>query len=296
MSDTEAAPTFKLYKYDPSFIAALAAAALFGITSLLHIWQLSKNKTWYFIPFVIGGLFETVGYVGRIMSSKQESGEWTLMPYIMQSLLILLGPSLLAASIYMVLGRIIRITGGEALSPVRVNWLTKIFVVGDVFSFLMQSSGGGMLAQADSKDKVDLGENIIVGGLIVQILFFSLFGTVAGIFHMRISRHPTTISKSLTVPWQRELMVLYGSSLLILIRSVYRVLEYIQGSDGVLMKTEAYMYVFDAAFIFIAMALFNIWHPSRVTNSAKEYTPFDEESQSIAMQPPSPYNGRNTGY
>ena len=59
----------------------------------------------------------------------------------MQSLLLLLGPSFFAASIYMVLGRIIRLTGGERHSLIRPSWLTKIFVVGDVLSFFVQSGG-----------------------------------------------------------------------------------------------------------------------------------------------------------
>ena len=64
-----------------------------------------------------------------------------MKPYIIQSLLILLGPTLFAASIYMILGRIMRLTNGEAHSIIRVNWVTKIFVLGDVLSFLAQSGG-----------------------------------------------------------------------------------------------------------------------------------------------------------
>ena len=47
----------------------------------------------------------------------------------------------MAASIYMVLGRIITLTDGEAHSPIKVRWLTKVFVAGDVISFLAQSGG-----------------------------------------------------------------------------------------------------------------------------------------------------------
>jgi hypothetical protein len=74
------------------------------------------------------------------MSSRQ-SPDWTLGPYVMQSSLLLIAPALFAASIYMTLGRIIVLVNGEKYSIIRVNWLTKIFVAGDVLSFLMQSSG-----------------------------------------------------------------------------------------------------------------------------------------------------------
>ncbi len=59
----------------------------------------------------------------------------------MQSLGLLLAPALFAASIYMILGRIIRLVNGESHSPVRRTWLTKLFVAGDVLSFLTQSAG-----------------------------------------------------------------------------------------------------------------------------------------------------------
>jgi hypothetical protein len=83
---------------------------------------------------------EFVGYAARAASARQ-APDFTLTPYIIQSLLLLLGPSFFAASIYMVLGRIIRLTGGERHSMIRPSWLTKIFVIGDVLSFFVQSSG-----------------------------------------------------------------------------------------------------------------------------------------------------------
>lgn len=73
--------------------------------------------------------------------SAEESPNWTLGPYVMQSTLLLVAPALFAASIYMELGRIIRLVKGEKLSLVRVTLMTKIFVSGDVLSFLMQASG-----------------------------------------------------------------------------------------------------------------------------------------------------------
>lgn len=59
----------------------------------------------------------------------------------MQSLIILIAPALMAASIYMILGRIILLTKGEHLSAIKQRWLTKIFVTGDVISLLLQGSG-----------------------------------------------------------------------------------------------------------------------------------------------------------
>lgn len=83
---------------------------------------------------------ECVGYIGRAMGAH-ETPYWTMAVYILQSLCILLAPAFFAASIYMSLGRIIHLLDGESHSPVRRTWLTKIFVSGDVLSFLTQSTG-----------------------------------------------------------------------------------------------------------------------------------------------------------
>lgn len=76
----------------------------------------------------------------RIISA-QETPDWTLGPYLIQTLLLLVAPALFAASIYMVLGRIILLTEGERHSMIRQKWLTKLFVAGDVLSFMTQSAG-----------------------------------------------------------------------------------------------------------------------------------------------------------
>lgn len=47
----------------------------------------------------------------------------------------------MAASIYMILGRIIMLTDGESHALIKRRFLTKVFVSGDVLSLLMQSSG-----------------------------------------------------------------------------------------------------------------------------------------------------------
>ena len=86
------------------------------------------------------GLVEWIGYVGRAISSEQ-SPAWTLGPYLVQTLLLLVAPALFAASIYMELSRIIILADGEEHALIKKKWLTKLFVCGDVVSFLLQMGG-----------------------------------------------------------------------------------------------------------------------------------------------------------
>jgi hypothetical protein len=59
----------------------------------------------------------------------------------MQNLLLLIGPPFYAVSIYMVLGRLIAVLNAEKYSIIKLKWLTKFFLVGDVLSILAQAAG-----------------------------------------------------------------------------------------------------------------------------------------------------------
>lgn len=130
-----------------------------------------------------------------------------------------------------------------------------------------------MLANAKDQDTIKLGNNIILGGLILQVLFFGLFIMVAGIFHKRMRTDSATMSSSSLVPWARYLLILYLASLFIVVRCVFRIIEYAGGQDGVLLSNEIYLYIFEATLMFLVMIIFNIQHPSMVIgrNKISEY-------------------------
>jgi hypothetical protein len=67
------------------------------------------------------------------------------MPFVVQGSLILISPALFAATIYMILGRVIRLTGGDKHSIVTSGALTKFFLIGDVFCFVLQVSGKNII-------------------------------------------------------------------------------------------------------------------------------------------------------
>ncbi|RMJ05298.1 hypothetical protein CDV36_014035 [Fusarium kuroshium] len=257
------------YKYEPSMAAAVIFIITFSASSLLHAFQLIKTKTWFFIPFLIGSLFETIGFIGRAIGAEQ-SPDYTFTPYVMQHLLLLLGPTCYAASIYMILGRLIRLLDAERYALIRSSWLTKFFLLGDVISIALQGIGGGKVVNADTEDDRSTGENIIIGGLVVQIIFFSLFMIVTCLFHFRIRKNPTARAESIATRWELFLVILYITSVLILIRSIFRLAEYAMGHDSELQAKEVYTYVLDGAPMLIASTLFNIFHPSKYLVAGKQ--------------------------
>ncbi|KAF4462706.1 RTM1 [Fusarium albosuccineum] len=236
---------FAYYRYEPS----LAANAIFVVLRAHHgppcgSGLENTNLTNSFATA------EVIGYIGRILGATQDPGCWTMGPYIMQTLLILIAPALMAASIYMILGRIILLTEGEHIALIRRRWLTKIFV-----------TGGGLMASDGSQD---LGEKIVVIGLFVQLTFFGFFIIVAALYHHRLRKNPTTSASHPMVRWQAYLITLYVTGVLIWVRSLFRVIEFLQGNDGQLMRSEAYVFVFDGLLMFTVLGWMNWFHPGEI--------------------------------
>ncbi|GKT61925.1 RTA1-like protein [Colletotrichum tofieldiae] len=195
--------------------------------------------------------------------------------FMIQTLCLLVAPALFAASIYMVLGRLVLFLRCEPLSPIRPSRLTKIFVVGDIVSFLVQIMGAGLLASSNS---MNTGKTVILLGLAVQIIFFALFVSATAVFHRRLLKRapPVVLEEEAYEGWKRfysgwrgVLTVLYTASGLIFVRSIFRLVEYVQGHDGVLLNTEVYLYLFDALLMLGVVAITAIFHPTSYVPSKK---------------------------
>ncbi len=163
----------------------------------------------------------------------------------------------------MELGRIVQLVHGDCHLFIRRRWLTRIFVTGDVLSFLMQAGGGGLMGSNDADNRAT-GSHLIVGGLFVQIVFFGCFIVTTVLFHIRLRRAPAQSVLANRSPYFRHLIALYATSLLIFVRSIVRVIEFIQGFDGYIISHEVFVYVFDAVLMFAAMLIMNWIHPSEV--------------------------------
>lgn len=177
----------------------------------------------------------------------------------------------------MTLGRVILLTGGEARSPVSRRWLTKVFVLGDILCLVVQGGGGGMstagalssdASSSSSKLLVNAGKGLTIFGLVAQLAIFAGFVGVAGTFHRRLSRWPTAgaiAPEEVARGWRRTMGALYGVSGLIVVRNVVRVVEYCEGVKGYIMTHEAFIYVFDALLMFVAMGVLAWVYPGELS-------------------------------
>ncbi|GKU16376.1 unnamed protein product, partial [Fusarium langsethiae] len=240
---------YALWLYLPNVPAAAVFTILFALGTTVIAWQMFRTKAWYCSVFVIGGVLEMVGYIVRGVA-RDKTDE--LIPFVIQNAFILVAPALFAASVYMTLGRIISSIQAQQLSIIRVKLLTKLFVIGDVISFAVQSGGATMMATSDDPK---LGETMIVAGLFVQIVVFGIYIVTTAIFHYRVRTQRSNVFANFGNNWEKLLIMLYIVSALIMVRSVFRVVEFIGGQDGYLLKHEWTLYVFDALLMFAAVVI-----------------------------------------
>lgn len=88
MSDSTAAnteSTFKYYHYDPSAAAAGLFTALFFLATILHSYQMIRTRTWIFVPFVIGGVMEALGYIGVSQSCLQTTWNHLVLTCVVEN-------------------------------------------------------------------------------------------------------------------------------------------------------------------------------------------------------------------
>lgn len=159
----------------------------------------------------------------------------------------------------MILGRLIQSLRADHLSIVPVKWVTKIFVTGDIIAFGLQAGGGG-IQSGGTLHLFELGEKIIIAGLFCQIVVFGFFVLTSLTFHFRLLKHPANQAIAKRIPWRRYLYVLYSTSAIILVRSAFRVVEYIQGNGGYLISHEIFLYIFDTLLMAAVMLIFLIYY------------------------------------
>ena len=183
------------------------------------------------------------------------------MTYVIQNMFILVSPALFAATIYMMFGRLVRNLNAEHHSIIRMSRLTKAFAWGDVLSFLVQGSSAGPSIIAGY---ANLGKALVLVGLFIQLISFGIFVVTSTIFHRRLNASPTAQSAAPSFPWLRIMQLLYVVSVLIMVRSGFRVIEYSQGNDGYCLTHEWTLYVFDSVPMLVVAILFCLQFPDEL--------------------------------
>ncbi|KAL8894494.1 MAG: hypothetical protein Q9192_004275 [Flavoplaca navasiana] len=138
------------------------------------------------------------------------------------------------------------------------KWYLIIFITFDCISICVQALGGGLAASASATyppGDTEPGTRIMTAGIIVQLVSMTVFAFLWVLFLWR-ARAKVRAERALVLATSL-------SSLLIVVRNLYRVLELSQGWEGELITHEVYFAVLDGALMLLAVGLFNLCFPGR---------------------------------
>ncbi|KAH1279512.1 hypothetical protein KXV18_006250 [Aspergillus fumigatus] len=264
-------PWVEFYPYTPSATAGYTFMSIFGMATVAHIILMFPYRAAYFIPLVLGGICETFGYYGRAWSHKE--GRTAIGPWALQEMLILCAPPFVAASIYMVLGRIICAFDAEHHSSIR----PRVQITGD-------------------PHVMAIGKKAVLAGLIFALVVFGVFVWVAAAFHRRLDAEPTAVVRECPrLRWKKYMWVIYVSCGMLMVRNLVRTVQFGSRKGSALNTEEAFIYVFDAALMAGSILVLIVWHPGRLVRRAQKATKASQMCVQMEDAPDIPLTGYREG-
>ena len=236
--------TLTIYGFRPSLWVNSLLAAIFAIAFLVHVVLGIRFRTrFYAIALSLGCLCETIGYGGRIGMHFEPFDQ---SPFFAQICCLIIGPAFNSAAIYLMLKHLTALFGPQ-WSLLKPKQYTMIFITSDVISLILQAAGGGIAATAppNSRDTLNLGNNIMIAGISFQVVTLSIFLLLALLFLVRRLRaaHSYPLAGIALQTWQsgRFRLFLFGLTTAftgIYIRCIYRIAEMKGGWGNKLMREE----------------------------------------------------------
>lgn len=201
--DSQKTDSRSIYTYKPSLAASILFTVLYMFPFFYHFYltvivsrqsrtgaSTKYRQTGYFVPLLIGAGFETIGYGLRCASVEQTDN---VPLYSLFQTFIVVSPVFVCASMYLVIGRLIRRESGNdtgrknRILCISSKWLPRLFISSDCFSFLLQGSGSGVASSGSWQGTTKtIGIDVIIGGLVLQVVTFSFFLVITVMFHRRI--------------------------------------------------------------------------------------------------------------
>ena len=189
------------YGYTPSEAWCITFIVLFSLTAMVHTAQAVRSKYWVVFPtLVTGALTEILGWSGRLWSNRNID---LVTPFLMQistqvvpsihcrkliRIRLIIAPVFFSAWDYTLLGIAISKLGPQ-YSVVGPRYYLFIFLTADIISLVLQAVGGGQAsAAATSGVPTTSATNIMVSGIIFQLISMVVFVSLGFDFIRRVTR------------------------------------------------------------------------------------------------------------
>ncbi|CVK85800.1 uncharacterized protein FPRN_06452 [Fusarium proliferatum] len=250
-----------IYGYVPNMGGNAFFGVVFGICTLVQVyfliryWRLWKGFT---ILVLIGSLLECCGYAGRVLMSKNP---WDGAATSIQFVLLMVGPSFLAAALYMTLRALVQYFG-EQYTKLPARLWTWPFVTADMLGFFSQCVGGVMASMTEKYPSLGtVGRVIMVFGVTFQAVVMAIAGILAADFAFRMRRERGSVFRHLDKDLNIFLISLTIVFFLVLTRCIYRIPELAGGVGGHMMRQEVEFMILDGCMIAISVILLSVIHP-----------------------------------
>ena len=159
---------------------------------------------------------------------------------------LVLSPVFFAGVNYVLFSRVARNRIQNNLRSFR--WTSYAFITSDIITFLIQCAGGSLFASNDY-NVILIGGKVLVSGLSLQLASIVGFCLWMAWFDYQIPKNPKNLGMEYEKEWSRiriarwvsitGIFVRVPKELTdILIRAVYRILEYAEGQGGYLLVHE----------------------------------------------------------
>ncbi|KAJ3543830.1 hypothetical protein NM688_g5815 [Phlebia brevispora] len=263
------------YNYTPTEYVCIIYVVLFSITALTHLFQTLKYRLWWLIPTILlASSGEVIGWAGRLWSSKNVDAR---DPFMMQIVCTIIAPTPFVASIFITFGHLVHRLGSQ-YSWLSARYYSRVFLTFDLISLIIQAAGGGIAASSNTVSTENLGGNIMLAGIVLQMVALGLFMILGLQFFIsyfnnrpvreKYSANRSTLTLTNGRAWNGKLKALSGAlafaSGVLMIRAVYRTIELADGWNGPVISTQVYFNVFDGAMVTLAMYTLNVFHPGRL--------------------------------
>ncbi|KAK5627433.1 hypothetical protein RRF57_003148 [Xylaria bambusicola] len=166
----------------------------------------------------------------------------------------------------MTLGRLAIAADGRRLLSVNLRLLASLYAFLGI-GILGTQLAGSVLPASGGPSAIGLGKELVLGGLLARVV-----ALVAWFVQRRIQQIATSAMASNDnncVRWKNHFRAIQLVTLLIIIRSIVGTVEYVQGPDGFVISYEIFIYVFDAALMWLVMAIYTILHSGRLVRDAQ---------------------------
>ncbi len=254
MQSVEQPYTNEFDSYVPSLALGVCAIITFALALFAHSYRLFQYRTWYFLPVALGTAMELVGYAFRLLSSQVNP--YSVPNFVVQYFFIVIAPVFFSAAIYTILSVFLNRTKPEyaPLSPKLILW---IFITCDIIATITQVTGAGLIGSAASDgEDTTTPNNILLAGLAFQVFAFFIFCVCLGITLYRARKVVMSSLKAFTG-------ALCAATLLVYLRTCFRLAETAEGLNGELATREVYFGTLEYTPIIIAVTILAIWHPGQ---------------------------------